>query len=105
MRCVLAVLNLVACIDLDRCERRAAEPESTKVEAIESVASTRMLGASAPLQALLLLGFGTGGLASESCALNVFPDISCTQTAFRWTNASDWGECCAACEAVSADAF
>jgi hypothetical protein len=34
-----------------------------------------------------------------SCDLNVFVDISCTQTAFAWTNASSFAACCADCDA------
>ena len=48
---------------------------------------------------LLLAGLFTqqaAAAASEgaTCDLNVFVDISCTQSAFAWTNASSFAACC-----------
>eukprot|EP01044_Picomonas_judraskeda_P021048 COSAG03_NODE_4849_length_1413_cov_3.674277_1_plen_325_part_00 len=53
---------------------------------------------------LLLAGLFTqqaAAAASEgaTCDLNVFVDISCTQSAFAWTNASSFAACCADCDA------
>ena len=36
---------------------------------------------------------------APSCNLTIFPDTSCTQAAFAWTNATNFPECCADCAA------
>jgi hypothetical protein len=51
------------------------------------------------LASLLLGTAATVSGAGSNCTLDVFPDISCTQNAFAWTNATDFAACCADCEA------
>eukprot|EP01051_Picozoa_sp_SAG22_P000439 SAG22_NODE_12_length_33707_cov_70.427118_3_plen_557_part_00 len=54
------------------------------------------LALSISVSALLLRLSSAAG--EGSCTLDVFPGISCTQSAFAWTNATDFADCCADCD-------